>query len=213
MSTLVYMKILEQSPASYDRWMRVLTLGRADVIRRRIVEKWIAPGDEVLEIGCGTGALTALACGKGARVTAIDLSEKMLCVARSVAPDACFHHLTALELDHFSERRFTKVVAAFSLSEMSETEMDMALDSIHGLLAPGGILVVADEVVPQRIAHRIISCMVRLPISAAVYIATQQTTRPLSGFKTRLEQKGFVAVAGQRALFGTLALYTGVKQT
>ena len=71
MSTLVYMKILELSPGSYDSWMRFLTLGRVDRIKKEITANWINPDDEILEIGCGAGSLASLMSRRGARVTEI----------------------------------------------------------------------------------------------------------------------------------------------
>ena len=55
MSTLVYMKMLEQTPAKYDRGMRILTLGRIDHIKHEIASSWVEPGNKVLEIGCEIG--------------------------------------------------------------------------------------------------------------------------------------------------------------
>jgi ubiquinone/menaquinone biosynthesis C-methylase UbiE len=74
MSTLVYMKLLEQTPAKYDRGMRILSLGRLDALKLEIASAWVEPGQAVLEIGCGTGSLAALMTGKGARVTGIDIA-------------------------------------------------------------------------------------------------------------------------------------------
>ena len=82
MSTLVYMKLLEQTPAKYDRGMRVITLGRVDRIKREIAAGWVEPGHSVLELGCGTGSLARLMTERGADVTGIDISEPMLAVAR-----------------------------------------------------------------------------------------------------------------------------------
>ncbi len=60
MSTLVFMKVLERNPARFDRRMRALTWGRIDRIRREIASSFVRPNTDVLEIGCGTGALAAL---------------------------------------------------------------------------------------------------------------------------------------------------------
>lgn len=50
----VFMKWLETSPGDYDRGIRLLTLGRIATIKQAIAEKYVAPGDRVLEIGCWT---------------------------------------------------------------------------------------------------------------------------------------------------------------
>ena len=66
----VFMKWLETSPKDYDRGIRLLTLGRIQRIRQKIVEAYIRPGTRVLEIGCGTGTLVAMMAARGAeRIT------------------------------------------------------------------------------------------------------------------------------------------------
>ena len=48
----VYMKVLESSPARYDRGMRLLTLGRLERVHRDIAAQ-VARDDRVLDIGNG----------------------------------------------------------------------------------------------------------------------------------------------------------------
>ena len=85
MSTLVYMKMLERAPANYDRGMRLLTLGRVDRIKREIASAWVAPGHDVLEIGCGAGSLTALLTKRGARVVGIPATPEREQMVKQVA--------------------------------------------------------------------------------------------------------------------------------
>ena len=136
MSTLVYMKLLEQTPAKYDRGMRVITLGRVDRIKREIAAGWVEPGHSVLELGCGTGSLARLMTERGADVTGIDISEPMLAVAREVAPAAKVMHLTATEIERLGESCFDRIVATLSLSELSEDELDYVLHASARLLKP-----------------------------------------------------------------------------
>ena len=130
MSTLVYMRMLEQAPAKYDRGMRLLTLGRIDRIKREIASAWVEPGNNVLEIGCGTGTLAALMIGRGARVVGTDISEPMLAVARKNAPEAEFMHMTASELEGLEAGCFDRIVATLSFSELSDDELDHSLCSL-----------------------------------------------------------------------------------
>lgn len=55
--------------------------------RRALLEALPEPGARVLDVGAGTGALSLLAAELGYRVTALDLSEGMLDVARRKAPE------------------------------------------------------------------------------------------------------------------------------
>ncbi|HTA21277.1 MAG TPA: methyltransferase domain-containing protein [Polyangia bacterium] len=47
-------------------------------------------GERVLDLGCGTGELTAMIAARGARVTGVDASEEMLATARARAPGLTF---------------------------------------------------------------------------------------------------------------------------
>ena len=73
MSTYVLMRILESAPSRYDLGIRLLTLGKLDPVYDRLVLN-IQHGQKVLDIGCGTGALTCLAAQRGAQVTGIDIN-------------------------------------------------------------------------------------------------------------------------------------------
>jgi ubiquinone/menaquinone biosynthesis C-methylase UbiE len=51
------MRILESAPRRYELGIRLLTLGRLDKAYDRLASH-IERGQQVLDIGCGTGALT-----------------------------------------------------------------------------------------------------------------------------------------------------------
>jgi SAM-dependent methyltransferase len=64
--------------------VRAMATGAADPamqlvqtrFRAGLAESWgIAPGERVLEVGCGQGDMTAVLAGTGARVTAVDLAS------------------------------------------------------------------------------------------------------------------------------------------
>ena len=61
----------------------------------------VAPGQSVLDIACGTGAVSRLArelVGPSGKVVGVDLNPGMLAVARRVAPEIEFREGTALDL-------------------------------------------------------------------------------------------------------------------
>jgi len=212
MSTLVYMKILEQTPAKYDRGMRILTLGRIDRIKREIASVWIEPGHDVLEIGCGTGTLAALISGRGAHVVGIDVSEIMLDASRKNAPEAEFIHMTATEIDRLGEGRFDRIIATLSFSELTEDELDLVLCTIPNLLKKGGKLVVADEVPPSAWWKRFLARLIRWPLAVLTFLLTQNTTNVLQKFEERLEQTRLRIVYRKDFLFDTLTLIVAEKK-
>ena len=59
-------------------------------------------GERILDVGCGTGALTSEIAGKGAKTLGVDLSEEMISQARKKFPALNFEPLDARDL-RFSE--------------------------------------------------------------------------------------------------------------
>ena len=78
MCSYVFMKLLESSEKRYDKGINLLTLGNTRRVKEEIASKYIKENDKVIEIGVGTGTLTILCAQKGAQVTGIDVSKKML---------------------------------------------------------------------------------------------------------------------------------------
>ena len=212
MSTMVYMKLLEKSPEGYDRGMRILTLGRIDRLKRQIAERWVSPGDQVLEIGCGTGSLAALMLERGAEVLGIDVSDAMLEVARESAPDAQLAHITATEIEKLGAGRFDRVVATLSLSELSADEIRHVLRGAFVVLEPGGTLIIADEVRPRRWWQRALAAFVRWPLAALTFALTRSGTRALRGIEDELAAAGLRVVHDERCLLGTFALLVAGKE-
>ncbi|GAA1254408.1 class I SAM-dependent methyltransferase [Kitasatospora nipponensis] len=123
--------------------------------RRLLAE--LPAGSPVLDIGCGTGepTLRQLTAG-GLRVTAVDLSDGMLELARATVPSAAGHHRIDL-YDLATERAasawglpalgpagagtFAAATAFFSLIMLPQAEIPVALERIRTLLRPGGVLV------------------------------------------------------------------------
>jgi SAM-dependent methyltransferase len=105
-------------------------------------------GESVLEIGCGTGALTlplAAAVGEHGRVVAVDISEPMLGVARQKVGERALHNVTLLLGD---AQVFALEPSAFDLATsrmgvMFFADPAAAFRNIGSALKPRGRLVFA----------------------------------------------------------------------
>ena len=92
------------------------------------------PCDRVLDVGCGTGHLTARIAESGADVLGIDASESMVLQARSNHPHLRFEVLDALAMKLGPE--FDAVFSNAVLHWI--TEPDVAASGIFNALKPGG---------------------------------------------------------------------------
>jgi len=107
----------------------------------------IKPGLRVLELGCGTGGVTRLLLARGAEVTSIDGSERMLARARRRSPGARFERrqLESLEL----KETFDLVLFVFVLHELPRELRRRALSAAVNALPPAGMVAVLDHAVPR----------------------------------------------------------------
>jgi len=73
-----------------------------------------AAGERLLDVACGTGNASALAAAGGARVTGVDLAERLLDVARDRVPEATFVTGDAAALP-FDDDAFDVAVSVFGV--------------------------------------------------------------------------------------------------
>ena len=197
MSTYILMKILESAPRRYDKGIRILTLGRLDRAYERLTSH-ISDGQKVLDIGCGTGALTIRAARRGARVKGIDVNPQMLEVAQKRAREAKLTQnielceMGAAELDSEESESYDAVMSGLCFSELTENELLYTLKEVRRLLKPGGLLLVADEVRPKGISKRILNGLLRFPLVAITYLLTQTTTHAVKDLPQKLKESGFI---------------------
>jgi ubiquinone/menaquinone biosynthesis C-methylase UbiE len=211
MSSLALMHWLESAPRRYDAGMRWLTLGRVTRLHDAVAAAAIArPGVRVLEIGCGTGAITARLVERGGRVTALDQNPEMLEQARARLADApadavTWLERTASEIDALPESAFDAAVAGLCLSEMSAGERAFVLRELGCRLRPGGVLVAADEVRPRGWGRRALHALLRGPQAALAWAIAGTLSHPIRDLAGEIAAAGLEVRSEQRWLLGRLA--------
>ncbi len=216
----VYMKALEKKAEKYDKGINYLTLGRIPKIKIYISDNLVHKNEHVLDIGMGTGTFAILCANKGAIVTGIDYSEKMLEVARKnikqeeLTENIHIIKMPVIELDeHFSDKSFDKITAILSFSEFYQEEQDFCLKQINKILKDDGEFILVDEVKPKKIWKKIVYFFVRIPIVIITYFKSQLTTKYLKNIEKRLENHNFSLIEEKYYLLDTLKLFRLKKMT
>ena len=134
----------------YDLVTRVISFGRDKAIREKLIELAApAPGEKVLDVGCGTGTL-ALALkprvGTGA-VHGIDASPEMIDVAKEKAAKAGSEidfQVALIEALPFPAATFDLVTSSLMLHHLPDDLKRTGLAEIRRVLKPGGRFMAMD---------------------------------------------------------------------
>jgi len=129
----------------YDLITAVLSYGRDRAWKRRLVAMASArPGMRVLDLATGTGDLAYLLHERGARVTGLDITPRMITLARAKGtgprhPQFLVGDMSALP---FTSGAFDLVTTGYGLRNVPD--LPLALREILRVLAPGGRLLSLD---------------------------------------------------------------------
>jgi ubiquinone/menaquinone biosynthesis C-methylase UbiE len=128
--------------------------------RRVLAHAAIGGGEEVLDVGCGTGTLAvgAARAAAGVRVTGLDADPSILARARrraaGVGLEIGFDEGTATELP-YSDASFDVVLSTLFFHHLTDDAKRQTADEIVRVLRPGGRVVVGDLGRPQDPLMRI----------------------------------------------------------
>ncbi|GAA0945318.1 class I SAM-dependent methyltransferase [Kribbella koreensis] len=98
----------------------------------------------VAEIGCGPGHITSYLASLGVDISGIDLSPRMVEIARTAYPSLQFDvgSMTSLELDDGSLRG---LIAWYSIHHLPPAELPGVFAGFHRILSPGGRLLIGSH--------------------------------------------------------------------
>lgn len=132
--------------ARYDLVNDVLTFGIDRLWRSEtIAAVGPQPGQLILDLAAGTGALSGPFHDAGATVIPVDLSEGMLAVGKQRQPGLPFINADALALP-FADASFDAVTISFGLRNV--VNVSAALTELHRVTRPGGRIVICEFSTP-----------------------------------------------------------------
>jgi ubiquinone/menaquinone biosynthesis C-methylase UbiE len=139
------MSFFNEIAGDYDNWYKTKIGSFADKVETRLAFDLFVPvqGMRVLDVGCGTGNFSIKLAQKGCKVTGIDISEKMLHIARKKAEMAGlnieFKNVDVYDLD-FPDESFDAVFSMAAFEFIKEPKK--AFDEMYRVLKTGGQLLI-----------------------------------------------------------------------
>lgn len=149
--------VLHSHARYYDFVARLLTLGHGGNLHERLADlAELAPGETVLDVGCGTGSLALAAkarVGAGGTAHGIDASREMIGRAsrkaqrRRISVD---FRIASVEALPFPDHSFDVVFNTLMLHHLPRPLRRACVVEITRVLRPGGRVLVADFRAPAR---------------------------------------------------------------
>jgi ubiquinone/menaquinone biosynthesis C-methylase UbiE len=189
----------------YDPLTRLLGTGAA--LARLIEQAELAPGQHVLDLGCGTGAgtLTAKRAQPGIEIVGLDPDEKALARARRKAE----RERLAIRFEQgfgdalpFPDASFDRVISSFMFHHLESEQKPAVLRELLRVLRPGGRLHLVDF---GGAGHGLGAFLARL-----VHREESLRANTEDGLTELLREAGFGAaeeVEQRSSLFGGLVYY------
>jgi ubiquinone/menaquinone biosynthesis C-methylase UbiE len=197
----------------YELQLQLVTLGRIGAMRRIIAEMAHSSVDgPVLELCCGTGAVTAQLARSFGHVIGVDLSPDMLQRARQRMERQGLLNVQLREAEvstvQLPKSSMASIVISLALHEMPEYLVELMLKRSMEWLKPGGRLVLSDLRSPKsRVLNFLLRHVGRWIVEPELFC--KWLDYPLHA---RLKTLGFEAVHTHRMCLSCLEISSWTKR-
>jgi ubiquinone/menaquinone biosynthesis methyltransferase len=208
----------------YDLITVLLSYGQDRRWKRRLIDL-AAPlrGRRVLDLACGTGDLAFAAAADGGDVTGLDLTPRMIELARGKAPAGVRFLVGDMMALPFCDASFDVVTTGYGLRNVPVLETSIA--EIYRVLAPGGLLLSLDFNRPANATLRaaylaylsvvggVVGAVLHRDPDTYRYIPESIRHYPgATGVVDRLRAAGFTGVEWRPVLGGLMAIHVAHRR-
>ena len=181
-----YGKVFDEIAAEYDRHRPAYP---DELIDRACQVAGIGRGDQVLEVGCGSGQLTRALLARGLRVTALEPGQNLIALARQNLGGGAVEFVNAQFEDAPLPREQFRAV--FSASAFHWADPEVSWQKAADVLVPGGTLALVqyfglEEPRSEEDQQAVLAAMRRVaPEIAANWPAYRDLDGTLAGIEQR----------------------------
>lgn len=206
----------------YDLITSLLSYGQDARWKRRLVALAdVRQGERALDLASGTGDIAFAVAARGAKTIGLDITHRMLQLARAKSPGAPFVTGDMIALP-FATGAFDLVTTGYGLRNVPD--LSSAIDEIARVLKPGGRLLSLDFNKPQNAIVRVTYLTYLTAVGSLLglvlhgdpdtyrYIPASIRRYPgARGVVALMQQAGFRDVQHVRVLGGFMAIHTARK--
>ncbi|MFD4557651.1 class I SAM-dependent methyltransferase [Streptomyces sp. NPDC058469] len=139
-----YVRLVKE-PAELDPLSRATLAAFAETVR-------VAGLGPVADLGCGPGRITAYLADLGVPVLGIDLSPRMVELARRAHPNLTFT-VGSMTAPPIGDDELGGILAHYSTHHTPPDQLPVVFAEFHRTLAPGGQLMLAGHVGDDQLLH------------------------------------------------------------
>ncbi len=154
-----------------------------------LFQKYVKPGDRVIDLGCGSGVFSSYLASQGCKVIGIDGSAEMVLLAKQKQTSAYVQYFVqSLPLANTVNFEPQDIIIASSLLEYVD-DMTKMLQQVYSLLKDDGLLLVS--IPNKRSIYRKIERFVFSLTGYPRYVAHVRNVSTEAQFNCQLRASGF----------------------